>query len=86
MHMEGNLASEFFDFEFYGFLLKLHGTLSEQLTVSCVLADVNKTIVSLFDSTTAEESQTDLSDGSVVNNLIINYLKTNDSLDMSLKE
>lgn len=86
MHVERNLTSELFDFKLNRLLLKLHGSLSKQLTVSHVLANINETVVSLFDSTTTEESQTNLGDSSIVNYLIINCLETNDSLDMSLKE
>jgi len=85
MHMEGNLTSEFFNFEFDRFLLKLHSSLSEQLTVSHMLADIYKTIMSLLDSTATEEGKTNLSNGSVVNDLIVNSLETDNSLDVSLK-
>jgi len=82
--MERHLTLKLFNFKLNRFLLKLHQTLCQKFTVSLVLADINETLVSLFNSTATEEGKTNLSDSSVINDLVIDNLKTNNLLDMCL--
>jgi len=86
VHVERNLALELLDLKLNGLFLKLHQTLGQKLTVSLMLADINKALVSFFNLTATEESETNLSNCSVVDNLVINSLKTNDFGDMGLQK
>lgn len=86
MHVERNLALELLDLKLNGLFLKLHQTLGQKLTVSLMLADINKTLVSFFNLTATEESEANLSNCSVVDNLVINSLKTNNFGDMGLQK
>jgi len=56
VHVERNLALELLDLKLNGLFLKLHQTLGQKLTVSLMLADINKALVSFFNLTATEES------------------------------
>ena len=78
--MSGHLSSSFLLFLLLGLLVVTVETLSEELSESGVLEDLDEDVVGLLDAAESEESHTDLSKSSVVEDLVINILGLMDDL------
>ncbi len=72
------------DFLLSGLFVVTIDTLGQELTESGTLEDFNEHLMRLLDHAQAEAGHTNLSDGSVVQNLIINMLQRNDLTNVSL--
>lgn len=78
--MSGHLSSSLLLFLLLSLLVVAVETLSEELSESGVLEDLDEDVVGLLDAAKSEESHTDLSKSSVVEDLVINILGLMDDL------
>ena len=72
--MSGHQTTLFFDLLLSCFLVMSVDTLGQKLSEARALEDLNKDFVRLFDHAQTEAGHTDLCNGSVVEDLVVNVL------------